>query len=509
MNQRFNKYCPYRWWVTWPSICYVIFVTVFEIVGYGDYHINWNFLYFLDRELLKESPIETIFYMHSQPPLFNCIAAIILKVSSLLGVRDVYLFVVYHFAVGMLAIVLLYRVVFLVTDSLCVSRISIGVVLLDPAFHIFQRELYYPLTLFSLIVLMLFLYIKFLKVQKVGYLISAFFVIVTLVNMRSLYHPVWAIANIGVMLFLFQISNKDKHSLKLKAVYISMPILFALLIIWPIKNKLLFDKFTFSTWTGFNLSRIPMGPKSWENTELFDFFKDGTVPARTQLHIHQLKNRLNVSSIKILEGEYINEGTRWKRKNWNHYVFIDTQKPLVRETIQWRLKNPVLYLKSTVKHYFHWVRPTYSFTNPGPIRNAFNLSDLGLKYAETHQGILFFDFNEWIHVSNIYPFTIYGLILLPLLFFMSIYLIYYKWITRSEGDGVGFSILTISTLNFFWVFIIPCLTDGYEGNRMRFAVTPCQLVMIIIVVQHYINVIDANFSTKFSFCERGKCGDII
>jgi hypothetical protein len=28
-----------------------------------------------------------------------------------------------------------------------------------------------------------------------------------------------------------------------------------------------------------------------------------------------------------------------------------------------------------------------------------------------------------------------------------------------------------------WVLVVPCLTDGTEGNRMRYAVSPCVLLL--------------------------------
>ena len=41
--------------------------------------------------------------------------------------------------------------------------------------------------------------------------------------------------------------------------------------------------------------------------------------------------------------------------------------------------------------------------------------------------------------------------------------------------------LLVVTLVFFaallWVLAVPCLTDGTEGNRMRYPVSPCVLLM--------------------------------
>ena len=62
--------------------------------------------------------------------------------------------------------------------------------------------------------------------------------------------------------------------------------------------------------------------------------------------------------------------------------------------------------------------------------------------------------------------------------------------------SVETSMLLLAGIVVAWVLIVPCLTDGVEGNRMRFCVTPCLLVINRVFVSDDQDAITANLTDR-------------
>ncbi len=86
---------------------------------------------------------------------------------------------------------------------------------------------------------------------------------------RSLYHPVWALAVVGLVAWTF------RNTLSLKRIGVAVLIPVLLVGGWMLKNELLFGRATLSSWFGMNLQRavIPVLPLA-EKEQMYDEGRD-------------------------------------------------------------------------------------------------------------------------------------------------------------------------------------------------------------------------------------------
>lgn len=76
------------------------------------------------------------------------------------------------------------------------------------------------------------------------------------------------------------------------------------------------------------------------------------------------------------------------------------------------------------------------------------------------------------------PFTIFGLFIFPLFLTVSFTLTLSAFLTEEPNRG---TLLLIALFTILWVLAVPILTDGYEGNRMRYAITPYMILFFMVM----------------------------
>jgi hypothetical protein len=348
--------------------------------------------------------------------------------------------------------------------------------LADPGYHLFQHLYFYPFILNFLFITALFLFSKLLKSYETRFFYGSVFILASVTNMRSLFHPIWALLCCFLLLLLLSILHGKDRILRCRHTWIASLLFIVLLIAWPLKNLLLFDTFTFSTWTGYNLShRIPVNSQKIER-----YLHKGIVSDQTKRRIEKFAERFGQDQITLLS-----EATKFGgARNWNHYVFVETNKPLAEKAIQWRVSNPKAWIGNILLNYTKWTRATYIFPYDGEIQGPRN--PVYLTYAEVYRDLFFADmqmrwlFQAWDENHSV---TLFGAVVLPCLVLLVLLTLFTDWIKASRGLSINTCMLLIASFIFAWNLIVPCLTDGIEGNRMRFSVTPCLLVMTTIVTK--------------------------
>ena len=122
-------------------------------IRFDDTSLAWYWQY-LDPQLLKDKLLESVFYMHSQPPLFNLFLGAVLKIS---GGDGRYIFQGVYLAAGLT----LYLSLFWLQLKLGVSRSVAFAVstafLLSPSFVLYEHWLFYTFPVAALLTLSAFL----------------------------------------------------------------------------------------------------------------------------------------------------------------------------------------------------------------------------------------------------------------------------------------------------------------------------------------------------------------
>ena len=127
-------------------------------------------------ELLRSQPLETIWYMHMQPPLYAIL-------FWLFG-QDPYVFAVFYFALGLLVSLAMYKILVGLGVSEFIAYVTAGMFMLTPSFILFENLMFYT---FLCMTLLLFA-VYFLQCKK---LIWFSVMLMLLCMTRSMFHPVW------------------------------------------------------------------------------------------------------------------------------------------------------------------------------------------------------------------------------------------------------------------------------------------------------------------------------
>ncbi len=462
-----------------PVGVYLLASLAFHGFGYQRVQIKWSNVRLLDRQDLAASPARSLLLLHSQPPVLNALLASCLRLSSGIGIRPrtgvTYLF----YGLGLTSAVLIFMLVADLTRSRVLAAAATVAMLLDPGFHFFQHVFFYPFIVHFLVVAILFLATRALIHGDFRYFAGAALISTAIPNTRSLFHPVWALVFFLLLAVLVAILHGRGAVVRPRVTPIVASVFLVLLFAWPLKNAVLFGTFTFSTWSGVNLSRGTPVSSGF----LDDYLNRGVVSPEVEAEIERFARRFGDQKIHVLARPTRHGGTR----NWHHYTFVETSGDLARDALRYRLANPDWWLLKTAINYSRWTRA--SFVQPyteeirGPKKDTYRA------YAGGYRALFFSDVRPLLKpvldlVLAWAPrardrllerrWTLFGTAGLPALLAVTLVLVV-RGVRRGISAQTGALILALFILG--WNLLLVCLSDGAEGNRMRFSVSPCLIVL--------------------------------
>lgn len=474
-----------------PLLIYLLSVLVARLAGFTSFHVPWNAWQLLDGKLLLEKPLQSLILLHAQPPGLNLLSALTLQISTLLRIHAELVAYFLFVMLGCGASIYLFRLITRITGSYRLAVLSVLLFTLNPTSWLYGHQFFYPFILACLMILLATHMQKFLweKGRDSNHgLLPITATIILIVNVRSLFHPVWGMGLFFLLAGLYALIHKENILHYLKSNWLMIILLLVGLLIWPLKNMFLFGQFTSTSWQGFNLSR----GTEVTSAVIENYRREGVVPASIQSTLDQFQKKHNISEPNVLS--QINKSTGGR--NWNHYLYLDQNPELTRKAISYRLHNPLHWIKQTIFHYITWTRPSY--INPytgelfGPHTPLYDWFAGGIKNT------LFFDLRpplgklipsqiQWPHVIRLnkdVPFTVFGFLIFPFLLFFSLRLARKKWVSNKRRVA---AYLTGLLYNVLWVLAIPCVTDGFEGNRMRYAIFPLLIILFVAILSTFTN----------------------
>tara|TARA_B100000989_G_scaffold293501_1_gene271007 strand:- start:665 stop:1990 length:1326 start_codon:yes stop_codon:yes gene_type:complete len=199
-------------------------------------------LYFLNKDLLN-----SILYLHSQPPLWNLIIGIFTKIvnGNLINTSILLNLLNYVLTIGIITFTYKILIEFKVTKKLSFF-ITLILVIFNPNVIFYENITIYNHLLAFLFTQLFWLVIKFFKTKKNLYE----FLLYLNICIQSL---VWAGMHPVILIFFFIVISLLKKSL-FNLGSICFMIIFFISLSPLIKNKIIFNKFSNSTWLGINLA---------------------------------------------------------------------------------------------------------------------------------------------------------------------------------------------------------------------------------------------------------------
>lgn len=426
----------------------------------------WNTVWqTLPLDALRTAPFESLWWLHSQPPLYNLYGALFINVCY-----------PHHMQCMQYANMLLGAGVAAIGYVICLqviprARLALIVAVLlglSPALFLYEAYPLYDLPVCFLVTLSVFCLVRFRETRRPRWLYALVFVVNLLLLMRSLYH---AAILLLVIPFVCLLATVNWRRVLAASLLISL-----LSVGWYAKNYLQFGFFGASSWTGLYLWHVAAAGYS---PETLRGLSDAGVVDRlvVELPAYSLPSAYipygfdRRSDISVLA-----------RDDFNNLNIIDVSRVYGDNALRLLRYAPAHYALKVAKGYIYFNKPTSRLHHLAP-----NLARIGIIES------LAVDVLEgnWLlqRLLGGWPERVGVSLSWSLLLFPVTLTIYYWRLVRrhrlslpSWRDG-----LRADAVMFFIAFLmaytlaVSCALEVGENNRYRFPVEGIQWALVVAV----------------------------
>jgi hypothetical protein len=446
-----------------------------------------KFFQIADPLLLKTRLFETLLYLHTQPPGFNLMIGVALKLfpSSYAAA----LWVIY-LGCGLSLCFTLFRLMRLLGVRSTVAATLTAIFLASPGVVLFENFLMYEYPMMALLCASAVL-LEWLLRQPGRWPAAAFFgTLAALMYLRALFHLGWFLLIAAAVLWLVRRNRRQ--------VFAVSAVAFCFVVALYVKNAVIIGAFTSSTWLGFNAETItthqltdgeherliaegflsPVGRRS--TYDPLSNFRDVLPPAApTGIPVldqtHDSTGRINYNNIAYLK---------------LHPIYIHDAEAIIRH-------YPVAYLRSVVRACFAYFLPTGDF--PFFLQNGPHVEAFDRIFSTVF-------FGQWRRASNrkdlrridssggawtlpLYTGT-YLLIGLPLLFGWGVWKVWRA--VRARGWlNPRMALLAYILFQILFMTAVVNLLSCFENNRYRLPIDPFFVALFGMAIERIVNALRA------------------
>ena len=200
------------------------------------------FWQYLDIDLLKNHLLESLYYLHSQPPFFNLFLGIVIK---LFPAQYPLMFHCVYLCLG----VALYLSLFELQTMLGVARLPAFLIstfyIMEPSFVLYKHWLFYTFPVTALLTFAIVFLAKYALSLKSRFLWGFFLTLFLVCGIRSMFHLAYlSVVALGAIL----VFPRDRR----KVITASLVTVIMLIAVYG-KNEYAFGKFGTSSWLGMHL----------------------------------------------------------------------------------------------------------------------------------------------------------------------------------------------------------------------------------------------------------------
>ena len=303
----------------------------------------------VDPELLRSRLLESLFYLHSQPPLFNLILGSVLQLTDSPSGFARAMHIVY-LALGISLAAGLYLLLTRLGIRPWPSAVIAAALSVTPAFLLYENWLFYEYPVAALVVLSALALHEFLRRGTLGPGIALFVLLAALIYLRTIFQIVWLLLVVGLLL----VARPDLRRVVLTASVV--PTLLVLLLL--AKNFIVFGVPGTSSWLGQNLARliVPEVPID-ERQKLVDQGKLSRLsligPWAAPAEYLSLVRLPPPKGIPVLDELKKSSGC-WNR---NNSVILETSRVFLRDAVTLIGLHPGAYAAAILKGVGLYIRP--------------------------------------------------------------------------------------------------------------------------------------------------------
>ena len=451
---------------------YVLLFAIWNLTG-GSFRVWPDLWQLLPWPSLLDDLGTSLLDLHSQPPLLNLLFGLALKAAVGMGTKVETLIQPLYFSMGAVTVAAIGELAKRIVPRQGVRYAVLLLILLNPYFYAVHHYLFYTAwELFFLSLAALFS-LRYFDQPTVTRLTAVLAPAVLLVYTRSLFHPLWFVLFLGLLLTL----GPPAVLKGWKPVAVVSAVVVLLIVAWPLKNLVRFGFFGLSSWSGMSFARglptgeplLPSGypmrlaPFARLNSESPD---PVTVRAVQRLVPPEFQKHSTLSILTKPDGS----------PNWNHYAIIPISRDLGIAAREKLLREPSLLLFKAIDFYLNG----YSiYEARWPYQRGFAPEmTTGNLWANVYELVVFQRFRSYD--PNRTTVSTGFAILFPIILLATGIFLRRRRPWRIEERTVVVMLYTI-----LWVFALVVLVDGPEGNRVRFCTEPYLFLMVGWLLGHF------------------------
>jgi hypothetical protein len=407
---------------------------------------------YLDVNTLTNHLLRGVWYDHAQPPAFNLFLGIVLKIG---GEQSTLVFAGILKLISMANGLLIFFILRKLAVATWLPLLTALVYLLSPATLIFENELFYTNAISFLLLLATHFLIRFENSGKGWNAFGIFFPLTLLCLTRSVYHIIWLFVVSAFLLFYFR-----KNASLYKLVFCS---LISLVLVggWYLKNKMIFGRFTSSTWVGMNMARNVFHDSEIRDSSLIEAYAPFS---RISVYRKFLDPRFEESYKGLNDVDLLEEIKNDSFINETEVSYIRVSDLYQQASMRYIHTHPEAYAKNVSQSAILYFTPATVYSLAVEQSKKIKAYDLLYSFNGTH-----FAANKQQRRILLTISAIPKMILYLMVFFI---LIRYSIQKRSVSPWNLFIMLTIG-----FVFGVGSLFEHYENMRFRFETEPLFLVL--------------------------------
>lgn len=426
---------------------------------------------YLDPVLLQNDLLRSLFYLHSQPPLFNFFLGAILKLSPIPAITYDFIFKI----VGLLIPLIFYGIFTRLGINRFVAFVATIIFMLNPTLILYENLLYYTHIEAFLILLAIFFLLNWGNGGELIYLILFWMSLLCLGMIRSLFHPAFFLITAVAVFFYLRRTYKGQRlarKLLLTSFIVLIP-MFSLCI----KNFCLYNFFGTSSWVGMSLWIKVNGYAPKQIEEFYDrgLISQEAVNAglETFQPIRNLIGEDKLNNIPCHHPADCNEFRSSGKPNYNHVGYVFLSKQLWKDALALISYNPSLSAFYTAGSYSLMLWHSSDSVHALFMNNMWVVEKLEKLYRFLHFGFLGVESKY----SNHYMWWVRTIVISAvfLLFYISTLFNLFR-----RDNSISPALLTVCLFCLIvhaYTLVISSLIEFGENNRFRYPVDAAFLVL--------------------------------
>ena len=432
-----------------------------------DYKALFVYWQYLDVESLKHNLLPAVWYDHAQPPFFNLLLGVIVKIA---GTAAPVIFEVFFKLITLVNCCLLLTILKKVSTNKYVPIVITLAYMLSPGVMIFETELFYTTFISLLLLISIYFLFAFDVRRTVKSSLGIFIPLALLCLTRSMYHLAWLIVVSVITIFYY------KNRTGFKQVVTGASIAVSLVAGWYLKNEIIFDSFGSSTWIGMNVAR--------------NVFHDNEITDSTQIMSIEPFSKISLYKNFVSEGyeakyrglndrDLLQEFKNDSFVNENHVEYIEISKKYLDASKNYIKAHPAAYVQNVFQSaiIFFTSAAVYPFA------------------LEPSEKILYYDILAGFNLTHfakdkqqrriLLTISAVPKLLLYVFVFGTLAIQIFKNSRRKFFDLKLPVIIIICTIGY--VFVVSSLLEHFENMRFRYEIEPLFLILLGLVIQQRLD----------------------